>query len=169
MPGVNITWPRFLILPPLQKIWTVLPVPQFLGPELFSLCDATSPEGVDSQVRWWCIRMLLAGAAVTGTDRLSIYPFTGVLLAFSSFLYFYFYCLKIFLNLIIFLFYLFSSFLFCLFLVYLLMSFLKFSFVFFRFFIFYFFYSVSPHFYRCLFLSSWPLSHLSMRPCNVYR
>ena len=41
-------------------------------------------EGVDSQVRWWRIHILLVGAAVTGTDRLSIYPFTGVPLAFSS-------------------------------------------------------------------------------------
>ena len=46
-------------------------------------------EGVDSQVRWWRIRILLVGAAVTGTDRLSIYPFTGVPLAFSSFLLFF--------------------------------------------------------------------------------
>ena len=44
-------------------------------------------EDVDSQVRWWRIGVLLVGAAVTGTDRLSIYPFTGVLLAFSSFLF----------------------------------------------------------------------------------
>ena len=43
-------------------------------------------EGVYSQVRWWRIRILLVGAAVTGTDRLSIYHFTGVLFAFSSFL-----------------------------------------------------------------------------------
>ena len=46
-------------------------------------------EGVDSQVQWWRIRILLVGAAVTGTDRLSIYPFTGVPLAFSSFLLFF--------------------------------------------------------------------------------
>ena len=46
-------------------------------------------EGVDSQVRWWRICILLVGAAVTGTDRLSIYPFTGVPLAFSSFLLFF--------------------------------------------------------------------------------
>ena len=48
-------------------------------------------EGVDSQVRWWRICILLVGAAVTGTDRLSIYPFTGVPLAFSSFLFFFFF------------------------------------------------------------------------------
>ena len=49
-------------------------------------------EGVDSQVRWWRIRILLVGAAVTGTDRVSIYPFTGVPLAFppSWFLSFFF-------------------------------------------------------------------------------
>ena len=46
-------------------------------------------EGVHSQVHWWRIRILLVGAAVTGTDRLSIYPFfTGVPLAFFSFLFF---------------------------------------------------------------------------------
>ena len=45
----------------------------------------------DSQVRWWRIRILLVGAAVTGTDQLSIYPFTGVPLAFSSFLFCYFF------------------------------------------------------------------------------
>ena len=48
-------------------------------------------EGVDSQVRWWSIRILLVGAAVTGTDRLSIYPFTGVALAFPPFFFFIFY------------------------------------------------------------------------------
>ena len=42
-------------------------------------------EGVDSQVWWWRICILLVGAAVTGTDWLLIYPFTGVLLAFSIF------------------------------------------------------------------------------------
>ena len=42
-----------------------------------------------TQVRWWRIRILLVGAAVTGTDRLSSYPFTGVPLAFSSFLLFF--------------------------------------------------------------------------------
>ena len=46
-------------------------------------------EGVNNQVRWWRIRILLVGAAVTGTDRLSIYLFTGVPLAFSSFLFFF--------------------------------------------------------------------------------
>ena len=45
-------------------------------------------ESVDRQVRWWRLRILLVGAAVTGTDRLSIYPFTGVPLAFSSVLFF---------------------------------------------------------------------------------
>ena len=48
-------------------------------------------EGVNSQVRWWRIGILLVGAAVTGTDQLSIYPFTGVPLAFSSFLFFSFF------------------------------------------------------------------------------
>ena len=37
----------------------------------------------------YCI--LLVGAAVSGTVRLSIYPFTGVFLAFPSFFIFYFY------------------------------------------------------------------------------
>ena len=50
-------------------------------------------EGVDSQVRWWRIRILLVGAAVTGTYRLSIYPFTGVPLSFSSLFFFYFFFL----------------------------------------------------------------------------
>ena len=45
-------------------------------------------EGVDSQVWWWCICILLVGAAVTGTDRLSTYPFIGVVLPFSSSLFF---------------------------------------------------------------------------------
>ena len=44
-------------------------------------------ESVDSQVRWWRIRILLVGATVTGTARLSIYPLTGVPLAFSSLLF----------------------------------------------------------------------------------
>ena len=48
-------------------------------------------EGAHGQVQWWRIRILLVGAAVTGTDRLSIYPFTGVPLAFSSFLLLFFF------------------------------------------------------------------------------
>ena len=76
-------------------------------------------EGVDSQVWWWRIHILLVGTAVTGTNRLSIYPFTGVLLAFSSFLYFF----MDFLNFIFFIFYFFFFVLFCLFLIYLLISF----------------------------------------------
>ena len=47
--------------------------------------------GVDSQVQWWHIHILLVGTAVTGADQLSIYPFTGVLLAFSSFLFFFYF------------------------------------------------------------------------------
>ena len=65
------------------------------------------------------IRILLVGTAVTGTNRLSIYPFTGVLLTFSSFLYFF----MDFLNFIFFIFYFFFFVLFCLFLIYLLISF----------------------------------------------
>ena len=34
-------------------------------------------EGVDSLVRGWRISILLVGAAVTGTDRLSLYPSSG--------------------------------------------------------------------------------------------
>ena len=67
-------------------------------------------EGVDSQVQCWRIHILLVGAAATGTDQLSNYPFTGVPLAFSSFLFFFF-CYKDFLK--IYIFYLFFSFLFC--------------------------------------------------------
>ena len=100
------------IWPPLQKVQTVLPVPPFLDPALFPLCDAHLREDVDSQVRWWRIRILLVGAAVTGTDWLSIYPFTGVLLAFSSF----FCCFNIeFLKIYIFLFFIFFYFYFNLF------------------------------------------------------
>ena len=114
-------------------------------------------EGVDSQVQWWRICILLVGAAVTGTDRLSIYPFTGVLLAFFSFL-FYIDFLK---------FYIFYFFIFFFhsFFFFLSLFFLNFSFVFF--YPYLFFYSLSPHFFPSLFLSSWSLSHLTMRSCNV--
>ena len=77
-------------------------------------------EGVDSQVRWWRIRILLVGAAVTGTDRLSIYPFTGVPLAFSSFPFLFFFFSFFFFNFFfcfsfffLFYFYLFIFLLFC--------------------------------------------------------
>ena len=46
-------------------------------------------EGVNSQVLWWRICILLVGTAVAGTDQLLIYPFTGVLLAFQSFFFFF--------------------------------------------------------------------------------
>ena len=51
-----------------------------------ALASLSSSEG--SQAPASANRVLSVGAAVTGTDRSSIYPFTGVLLAFSSFLYF---------------------------------------------------------------------------------
>ena len=91
-------------------------------------------EGVDSQVRWWRIRILLVGAAVTGTDRLSICPFTGVPLAFSSFLFFSFFFFSFFL----------FSFFFFFFIFFILTSFLLifklfFSFIFFFFLSFFLF------------------------------
>ena len=118
-------------------------------------------EGVDSQVRWWHIRILLVVAAVTGTDRLSIYPFAGVPLAFSSFLYFIFIFLILTSVLLIFklFFHLFSSSFFLL----SFLSFLFFSFLLSLFFIFLFFYFF---FNRCLFNS---LSPEYARFCNVYR
>ena len=45
-------------------------------------------EGVDSQTGDGASASCWFGAVVTGTDQLSIFPFTGVLLAFSSFLFF---------------------------------------------------------------------------------
>ena len=74
-------------------------------------------EGFHSQVQWWRIRILLVGIALTGTDWLPISPFTGVLLAFSSFFRF----LYIFLNFYLFSFVFIS--LFCYLLTYFLISF----------------------------------------------
>ena len=92
-------------------------------------------EGVDSQVRWWPIRILLVGAVVTGTDRLSIYSFTGVLLSFFSFLYFYrfseilyFLFLFPFISFILYIFNLFADFFLSFFLSSFFLSFFKFPF-----------------------------------------
>ena len=99
-------------------------------------------EDVDSKVQWLRIRILLVGAAVTGTDRLSIYPFTGVFLAFSSFLFMYIDFLKTyiydFIDFLIFILLIFNLFIDSFF--FFLSFFLKFSFIFFLFFFFLFFY-----------------------------
>ena len=110
------------------------------------------------------------GAAVTSTDRLSIYPFTGVPLAFSSFLFFYFYFYFFILTSVLLIFklfiYLFSSSFFLSF------SF-KFSFLFFYphpsflfLFLFFFYLFLYLFFNLCLFNS---LSSEYACFCNVYR
>ena len=129
-------------------------------------------EGVDSQVRWWRIRILLVGAAATATDPLSIYPFTGVPLAFPPFFWFYFFFfIFIFFYFFISYFFLTSILLIFKLFIYFFFFFLSFflSFLFFYFlsspsfflFIFYFFYSLS-----LLFNS---LSSEYAHSCNVYR
>ena len=110
-------------------------------------------EGVDSQVRWWRIHILLVGAVVTGTDRLSIYPFTGVPLAFSSFLF-----LRDFVKIYIFYSFIIFSFLFCFFKLFIdfffvlsfFLSYFKFSFILFSF--------IPTYFSSLSLLISFPLS-----------
>ena len=122
-------------------------------------------EGVDSQVRWWHIHILLVGVAVTRTDRLSIYPFTGVCLAFSSFfpLFVYRFSKNLY---CIFLFFIFICYFLNLFIDFFLLSL----------FLFLIFFDFLPFFTLCLssvfpalFLSSWTLCDLGMRSCNVCR
>ena len=87
----------------------------------------------------------LAQQSLAPTD-LSIYPFTGVLLDFSSFfmvIYIYFFFLNVA----------------CVFFYFFLYFFLLW-------FIYLFIFLLSPHFFPALFLSSRALSHLSMHSCN---
>ena len=104
-------------------------------------------EGVDSQVQIWQVSVRL----VTGINRQSIYPFTGVPLAFSSFLFLSFFLIFFFSVLLIFklFIYFFSFFLSFFFLSFLLFYFLLSPPVFFSFF--------------TLCLSSSTFYHLSMR------
>ena len=102
-------------------------------------------DGVDSQVRWWRIRILLVGAAVTGTNRfitLSFHwcPLGFFLLSFFNFFLFFHFCFVKFLIYLLIFFFLSFFFKF---------SFISFSFIpifliFFSFSLFFYLLSVSP-------------------------
>ena len=107
MSGVNITWPGFSIWPPLQKILTVLPVPPFLSPALFPLCDSISgrvsivrfSDGVSASC--WFVQQWLAPIGYQFTFSLvfsclillyifSLFSIFYIFLFFQFFLFFFF-------------------------------------------------------------------------------
>ena len=137
-----------------SKSFTGAPIPYSIV--IRTLVMQHLQEGLDSQAQWWRICILLVGTVVTGTNRLSTYPFTGVLLAFSSFFCFSFvnFSYSTFLYISFF-----NFFFFCFNLLFIIFS---------NFYLFLvsFFY-LSPHFFPTFFLSSWALSPLSLCSYNV--